>query len=447
MADISRFTTLMQQRSSGYQHFTAEACLKRSEAGYEIVFGKVIAQRRGAEKVSRDPLDFGEYVYVASTFRLDELAPILQEQQPTFKIGQYQFVLKDALLRPHGISKMASNNPMTAWPTEVLELRPSSHNNYLNPSALVAHDCSRIFHDQYDGIRQYTGTNISFNFNNGLIGAMLFVLPDYRIRIRNIDASEQTLSVKLEKEQSFIGARLHCLVDGPGGRDEMARDIQEEDIVLKLKAPVEKLEIVRIFITSAADGVVDWYEQIPTFHSGGTRWITGQGEPSELDVVTEIRKGEGPHLEFKPFVKLGAGEKKAGELIRAALAFANTAGGTIYFGVSNFIEIEGIENDLRKAYATGDVTTAAHKYGREVQVFINDATSQRLDISWSVVTAEDHVLLRLQVAELQAGKPAWDVKTKEPWIRHGSNNVRPDPDTIRNGFRENSIIAQTTWSE
>jgi hypothetical protein len=80
-------------------------------------------------------------------------------------------------------------------------------------------------------------------------------------------------------------------------------------------------------------------------------------------------------------------------------------------------------------------------------VFINDATSQRLDISWSVVTAEDHVLLRLQVAELQAGKPAWDVKTKEPWIRHGSNNVRPDPDTIRNGFRENSIIAQTTWSE
>src|SRR5260221_7558741 len=122
MADISQFTSLMQQRSTGYQHFTAEACLKKSEAGYEIVFGKVIARRRGADKVNRDPLDFGEYVYVASTFRLDELAPILQEQQPTFKIGKYRFTLKDASLRPYG-SKMPSNNPMIAWPAEMLELR------------------------------------------------------------------------------------------------------------------------------------------------------------------------------------------------------------------------------------------------------------------------------------------------------------------------------------
>jgi hypothetical protein len=446
MADVSAFQSLMQKRSSGYQHFTVEACLKKGDAGYEIVFGKVIAQRRGADKVSRDPLDFGEYVYVAGTFGLDELAPILQEQQPTFKIGQYRFTLKDAYLRPYG-SKMPSNNLMIAWPTEMLELRPDSHANYLNPSALVAHDCPRIFHDQYDGIRQYTGTNISFNHNNGWIGAMLFVLPDYRARISKIEASENTLTVKLEKEQSFTGARLHCLVDGPGGRDEMTAEIQDEDVVLKLKAPVEKLEIIRLFITTAADGVVDWYEQIPTFHSGGSRWITGQGQPSEQDIVTEIRKGEGPHQEFKPFVKLGAGEKKAGELIRAAIAFANTAGGTIYFGVNDAIEIEGIENDLRKAYLTGDVTTAAHKYGREVQAFINDATNQRLDISWSVVTAEDHVVLKVQVAELQAGKPAWDVKTKESWIRHGSNNVRPDPDTIRNGFRENSMATQTPWSQ
>ena len=445
MADVSQFTSLMQQRSSGYQHFTAEVCLKKSEAGYEIVFGKVMAQRRGADEVSRDPLDFGEYVYVASTFRLDELAPILQDQQPTFKIGQYRFTLKDASLV--SCNKMPSNNPMIAWPAEMLALRPSSHSNYLNPSALVAHDCSRIFHDQYDGIRQYTGTNISFNYNNGWIGAILFVLPDYRVRIHKIEASEQTLSVKLEKEQSFTGARLRCLVDGPGGRDEMARDIEGEDIVLNLKAPVEKIEIIRLFITSAADGVVDWYEQVPTFHSGGSRWITGQGQPSEQDIVTEIRKGEGPDQEFKPFVKLGAGEKKAAELIKAAIAFANTAGGTIYFGVNDAIEIEGIENDLRKEYLTGDVTLAAHKYGREVQAFINNATTQRLDISWSVVTAEDHVLLKVQVAELQAGKPVWDVKTKQPWIRHGSHNIRPDPDTKWDGFRENSIVAQTPWSE
>jgi hypothetical protein len=62
MADVSPFQSLMQQRSSNYDHFTAVLCLKRSEQGYEIVFGKIVAQRRGTETVKRVPLDFGEYV-------------------------------------------------------------------------------------------------------------------------------------------------------------------------------------------------------------------------------------------------------------------------------------------------------------------------------------------------------------------------------------------------
>ena len=448
MADVSPFQSLMQQRSCNYDHFTAELCLKKNDAGYEIVFGKMVAQPSGTKTLDRSPLDFGEYAYVAATLRLDEMVPILQEQNPTFRLGQYQLTLKDASLRPLGGSKMPSKNAFSAWPAEVLELRPGSHANYINPSSLVAHDCDRIFHDQYDGIRQFIGTNVSFNYNNGYIGAILFILPDYRIRIDKITAKEHTLTVQLEKVQAFSGARLHCLVDGTGGRDELVRDIDSEEIILTLKAPVEKIDIIRIFITTAAQGVVDWYEQVPTFHSGETRWITGQAPLKEQDTVAEIRKGEGPNLEFKPFVRLGAGEKKAAELIRTAIAFANTEGGTIYFGVSKTIEIEGIEDDLRKEYATGDVAAAAQKYARAVQTFINDATSQRLELSLDVITAEGHVLVRLQVAELQADKPVWDLKhTKDCWIRQGSNNVRPDPDMIRKGFRENTGFAGRLWSE
>lgn len=127
MADPSPFQSLMQQRSSNYDHFTAELCLKKVESGYEIVFGKIVAQRRGTEKVNRVPLDFGEYVYVASNVSLDELVPILQEQSPTFKLGNYQLTLKDASLRPLSGGKMPSKNAFSAWPIEVLELRPGSH--------------------------------------------------------------------------------------------------------------------------------------------------------------------------------------------------------------------------------------------------------------------------------------------------------------------------------
>src|ERR1044071_9756921 len=431
MADLSRFHSLMQQRSSGYDHFSLAACIKKGKEAYDIIFGKVIAQRRGTEKAGREELDFGEYAYVKETLRLDELAPILQEQMPTFTIGKYRVVFPNAYLNPHGSGKMGSKNSLTPWPTEVLELRPQSHANYLNPAALVAHGCSRMFHDQYEGIREFVGTNVSFDYNNGLIGAMLLILPDYRIRISAVSAREHTLTVSLEKNKSFVGAELHCLVDGSAGRDEMHTHIQSDEVSVQLKVPVEQLEIIRLFITSAADGIVDWYEQTPTFHSGATRWISGGQQQTEEDVIAEIKRGEGPQRELKPYVKLGKGEKKAGEVLRAAIAFANTSGGTIYFGVNDWLEIEGIEDELKKEYHTGDVTTAAHRYASELQTMVNDKTSEPLELSWTVFTAEGHVLLKLDVAEFRQEKPVWDVHTREAWVRVRSHKMRADPETIK----------------
>lgn len=363
------------------------------------------------------------------SFRLDELEAIVQEQNPTFKIGRYQFSVKDASLRPFGGGRLPSNNWLTGSPTEVLELRPASHTNYFNPVPLVAHDCPRIFHDQYDGIRQFIDTNVSTTYNSGLIGALLLVMPDYRISIIQILGRDHTLRVELRKDQSLTGARLHCLVEGGQCREELTRDIGIEEVVLQLECPVDILEIIRIFITSAADGTLDWYEQVPSFHSGATRWISSERQEPEEDIVTQIKNGEGPQLEMKPYIKKG--DKKAAEIVRAAIAFANTSGGTIYFGVNDWLEIEGIENDLKKQYHTGDVATAANRYANELRAMLNEATSHRLELTSQVLTVEGHVLLRLHVSEWKEEKPVWDVHTREAWTRVRSNNVRADPETIR----------------
>lgn len=45
----------------------------------------------------------------------------------------------------------------------------------------ASHNTKRIFRDVYDGIEQYIGDKISNN--SGWVRAVLFVLPDYRIRI------------------------------------------------------------------------------------------------------------------------------------------------------------------------------------------------------------------------------------------------------------------------
>jgi hypothetical protein len=441
MAEVSILTEILNRRGSQYGHFKIEACLQKAESRYEIVFGKATAQQRSREKSNQPLLDFGDYVYVAQCFELNELQPILQEQNPSFKFGPYELMLQNATLRPSGLSRMSSNNFLSDWPAELLELRPHAHQNYLNPKPLVAHNTSRIFHDQYDGIRQYLGTKVSFNYNNGWIGAMLFILPDYRIRIREIVGEHEELTVKTEKNDSLIGARLHCLADGAQERQEISKPINGADITLQLTSRVDQLETIRIFITHPTDGLIDSYEQVPTYHSGRTRWLAGARRDDRRDIVEEIGKGEGPNLEFKPFIRIGKGEKKEAEVIRAAIAFANAGGGAILFGVNNLGEIEGIEKDLPAFAPTLESVAAAEQYGRQLRAMLNDATNRRLELQSTVVEIANHILLRLYVAEVPArDKPVWKIGTNDIWIRSGSTNSRPDPVTIRNSFPTESSL-------
>jgi hypothetical protein len=441
MADTSILEEILSRRGPQYGHFSVEACLQKTEGRYELVFGKAVAREHGQEKVAQPPLDFGEYVYVSQCYSVTELPPVLQPQAPGFKLGPYEFALKDATLRAFGMGRMPSNNAVSEWPAELLELRPSSHANYVNPKPLVAHNVPRLFHDQYDGMQRFMRIKISYNYNNGWIGAMLIILPDYRLRIREIVGQEQLLTIKTDIKGSFTGARLHCLTEGMQGREEISTEIAESETTVQLKSEIDQLEIVRIFITTANDGVVDSYEQLPTYHTGDTRWLAGARRDDRKDILQEIGKGEGPNLEFKPFIKIGKGEKKETELIRTAIAFANTGGGSILFGVNNLTEIEGIEKDLSPYAPTLEHVAAAELYGRHLRTMLNDAINRRLDLQATVIEIANHILLRLFVAELPAhDKPAWKLATNDIWIRNGSNNHRPDPETIRNLFRSESLI-------
>jgi hypothetical protein len=434
MPEPSILKNILDRRGNQYGCFTLEVCMMKTNSGYEIVFAKMTAQKQGTVITSPPPLDFGDYAYAARSFNANELLEIIQEQNPTFKIGSYEFVLTNATLRLSGLARMSSNNIMSDWPAELLELRSSSHANYLNPKALVAHGASRVFHDQYDGIQQYMGAKVSFNYNNGWIGAMLFILPDYRIRIQEVVGEGKLVIVKTEKDNSLLGARLHCLVEGAEGREEILQLLNEPNITLQFQSAVDQIEIIRIFVTTA-EGIIDSYEQTSAYHSGRTRWLAGVRKDNRKDVVTEISKGEGPNLEFKPFVRIGKGEKKEIEVVRAAIAFANAGGGSILFGINNVGEIEGIEKDLLASTTSLEPRAAGDNYGRQLRTLVNDATNLQLELHSSVVDIANHILVRVDVSELPvASKPVWHLATKDTWIRRGSTNLKLDPDTIRSSF-------------
>ncbi len=65
-----------------------------------------------------------------------------------------------------------------------------------------------------------------------------------------------------------------------------------------------------------------------------------------------IRRGETDSVEFKEFIRLDD-KKKAADIVKAVISFANTAGGTILVGVSDDAEVLGVDthipHDAKKA--------------------------------------------------------------------------------------------------
>jgi Putative DNA-binding domain len=131
-------------------------------------------------------------------------------------------------------------------------------------------------------------------------------------------------------------SRVQGLIDGPT-RQEISEQINGAEAVLSLESEIGQIESLQLFVT-APEGTLDLYEQNPLHHGGRFRWLAGSPErdsqSNKEDLLTEIRKGEGLNLEFKPYVRIAQGDTKRLELIETAIAFANSSGGIILVGVN-----------------------------------------------------------------------------------------------------------------
>lgn len=438
MADALLLTTILDQRSGQYGHFIFEACFEGAISGYNNLFAKLTAVKEGDDKPVQSPLNFGSYVFAARRFEIADIHAIMRQESPTFTVDTYSFVVEKAQLRRTYPRRISSNNIWSDWPVDLVDGHSGSGgSNYVAPEVLVSHNAPRVFHDVFDGIKQYMGDDISNN--SGWLRALLFVLPDYRLRIREIAGDQNLVSVKLMTNMPLDDIRAHCLVEGTGGRQEILEPISSPELTLELKSPVDQLESFQLFILGPQDGILDSYEQNRLHHDGRTRWLAGSqqldSEKNKADLLMEIRKGEGTTIEFKPYVRMAEGEAKRTELIETAIAFANTGGGMILLGVNNNGEIGGIERELFRLKKTQDLLRAGTEYAQEIRTMMNDVTSRRLDLDMQPVQLAGHILLRIDVKELDSkDKPAWKLDTKDSWIRRGATNFKLDPQIIRDEF-------------
>ncbi len=299
-----------------------------------------------------------------------------------------------------------SSNPLLAYPSEL----PFYSNIYRATQDWLS---LKRFHDDSDARR----------------GSVIVFAPECRARFKTLDVKDGKLTILTRSNSEELGKSLKVkgawIVNGINKRfDEVPFD-QEID----LDVP-EEAEGVELYLLGPDGTIYD-------FHHETKYWVLGQSRVLGVDTTDRdlqaiinraLLSGECETVEFKPFILIG--NQKWNEVIKTIIAFANTKGGIIIFGVNNYCSVEGVERRInesaKKESCHFDESMERHK--GEIKKLAGDKLNRGLMLDINDSNYEGHRVITVRVPEGQE-KPYALIRTNEIFVRRGSNNVRPDPDT------------------
>ena len=191
----------------------------------------------------------------------------------------------------------------------------------------------------------------------------------------------------------------------------------------------KRIEEFEIYLIDEEGNIYDYHKESRYKVEGGER-IFGKAVEHEIEDIIKIglSSGENEYFEYKPYIKKG--DTKINEIIETVIAFANTKGGYILIGVSDYVQIEGIENEIQKEARKQkkDSDIILKDYIGYVRKQISDALNKALYVEIKPHVYSGRTLLIIEVPEGKS-KPYANIHTKDIFVRKGANNVKPDPET------------------
>jgi len=198
--------------------------------------------------------------------------------------------------------------------------------------------------DPAEAIDQWIGARSSWI--PGLQNGLVCVIPDYRVRIREIKFAEDRVTVSLEsepEERDELSVKIAASVQG---REEQ---LKVERHGLEFASPTSGLPAwVYIFVFKGHD-LRDWARIYPS-QTGLPPQV--KFEFPELQLTQLIEGGESETVEFKDQLT------DLSEFVESVVAFANSGNGIIFVGVRDDATITGVpspekdEERIRNAIET-----------------------------------------------------------------------------------------------
>lgn len=368
----------------------------------------------GLRRVKRaDKRRYGRYLLVSEVFPLTELVSrVASLADGHISVAGEQMNIK---WHPHFEAQYhSSENQFHDWPGWVFALG-QSESQHLGQDPLISWRFQPYI-DLADAIRDWTGISMSTS-GDSRAGRVLLFVPCFAGRFTRLAYDRHSLILETSCARPSMKVSLIA-----GGDAHVVKKLLKATRKMRVDFK-EKPANLRLYLIDSESIAVDFYEETEFWASRSRRILHSTASAPE-ELTAQIRQGESDQTEFKPYIVRG--DKKQGEILEAVIAFANTGGGRLFFGVNNHAEVEGIDAAISRSGKPREKVLA--EYTAWLRAYIGENLNRVPEIELAHAQVWGKTILLLTVKEGRA-KPYFDFRTKQTFIRRGSNNVRADPET------------------
>ncbi len=279
--------------------------------------------------------------------------------------------------------------------------------------------------DLHEAVRDWLPYPVYHGSSDSRKGEIAFLFPETRAYFEDINPMSDSIELSIsgsevdELELEVKGAWWdedgihHFTVNAVGGRAKLAVPIS-----------AKRLE----YVLAGTDGeVYDFQKEYGDTHTGlGRSSKTGKNRTLISLVEDSRRNGEGPTIEFKPFID--PKDSKLDEVIRTVAAFANAGGGKIFLGISDGCELIGIEEGLGKWAKSEANEMSCEQYLGIIKGKVRDQISKHVDINFNQLVVGGLRVIVIEVGEAKNKPVTIRKEEKVLFIRRGASNVKASPE-------------------
>jgi len=385
-----------------------------------VVEGISVSQGEVRNERSRE---YPEAVLFEDWLTFDELHEFIGKTlQGSFSLDQYLLEATTSSQQWNKERQPLSNNYMPyagyVWTSRFHD------QNFSTPSVLLAPQ-QPYYPDLHEAVKDWLPFTIYHGQSDGRKGEINLLLPETRAYFQ--DAIPNCDSIDL----LIAGAEINSLMLEVKGAwwDEVGIhhfSVQVSDGHVRLNIP-EKVNRLDYILVDSIGTVYDYQQEDGYRHTGlGRNRKTDKTRTLSNTVLEACKNGEGPKIEFKPFIY--PENSKLKEIFKAVVAFANTQGGQIFIGINNEGELEGINTALGKWAEAVPDEVACERYLGTIRTKVRDELRSDVQLDFSQTIVDGQRIVIIEVAESNDKPVTFKQELTTLYLRRGSNNTKTSPE-------------------